>query len=109
MGHRRRQRHRPGGAVELAQAGCLVVVSGRDSAKLDAAVAAAEARGAPRGTIAAAPLDVADAAAVARVAAEIEARHGGVDILVNSAGVNVPKRFWNQTDSATSAASSRST
>ncbi len=89
------------GAIELAKAGCRVVVSGRDSAKLDRAVAAAEARGAPHGTVAAAPLDVADAAAVARVAAEIEARHGGVDILVNSAGVNVPKRFWKETDSTT--------
>ncbi len=89
------------GAVELAKAGCRVVVSGRDAGKLDAAIESAQARGAPRGSIGAAPLDVADAAAVARVAAEIEARHGGVDILVNSAGVNVPKRYWNQTDSAT--------
>jgi NAD(P)-dependent dehydrogenase (short-subunit alcohol dehydrogenase family) len=89
------------GAVELAKAGCRVVVSGRDGAKLDAAIAAAEARGAPSGTIAAAPLDVAAPAAVARVAAAIEAHHGGVDILVNSAGINVPKRFWNETDSAT--------
>ncbi len=89
------------GAVELAKAGCRVVVSGRDGAKLDAAIVAAEARGAPSGTIAAAPLDVAAPAAVARVAAAIEAHHGGVDILVNSAGINVPKRFWNETDSAT--------
>ena len=59
------------GAIELAKAGCRVIVSGRDAAKLDAAIAAAEARGAPPGSIAAAPLDVADAAAVARVAAEI--------------------------------------
>jgi NAD(P)-dependent dehydrogenase (short-subunit alcohol dehydrogenase family) len=35
------------GAVELAKAGCRVVVSGRDGAKLDAAIAAAEARGRP--------------------------------------------------------------
>jgi NAD(P)-dependent dehydrogenase (short-subunit alcohol dehydrogenase family) len=89
------------GAVELASAGCHVVISGRDGAKLDAAVAAAEARGAPRGTVAAAPLDVADPTAVERVAADIEARHGGVDILVNSAGVNFPRRFWKETDSAT--------
>jgi NAD(P)-dependent dehydrogenase (short-subunit alcohol dehydrogenase family) len=89
------------GAVELAKAGCRVVVSGRDGATLDAAIAAAEARGAPSGTIAPAPLDVAAPAAVARVAAAIEAHHGGVDILVNSAGINVPKRFWNETDSAT--------
>ncbi|HEY2558210.1 MAG TPA: SDR family oxidoreductase [Caldimonas sp.] len=90
-----------GGAIELAKAGCSVVVSGRDSAKLDAAIAVARERGAPPGSLAALPLDVADAAAVARVAAAIESRHGGVDILVNSAGVNVPRRFWSQTDAAT--------
>ena len=92
------------GAVELAKAGCRVVISGRDAAKLDAAVASAEARGAPHGAIEAAPLDVADIAAVARVAAAIEARHGRVDILVNSAGVNMPKRYWKETDAATFAA-----
>ena len=89
------------GAIELARAGCRVVVSGRDADKLDLAIAAAEAAGAPRGSIAAAPLDVADMAAVTRVAAEIEARHGHVDILVNSAGLNYAKRYWSDTDSAT--------
>ncbi|MGZ5133075.1 MAG: SDR family oxidoreductase [Caldimonas sp.] len=89
------------GAIELAKAGCRVVVSGRDAAKLDAAIASAEARGAPRGSITAAPLDVADAAAVTRVAAAIEDSHGRVDILVNSAGVNFAKRYWADTDSAT--------
>nr|HET7859491.1 SDR family oxidoreductase [Caldimonas sp.] len=89
------------GAVELAKAGCRVVISGRDGAKLDEAVKAANARGAPDGAIEAARLDVADLAAVARVAAAIEAKHGGVDILVNSAGVNVPKRYWKETDAAT--------
>ena len=61
----------------------------------------AEAQGAPAGAITTAPLDVADSAAVARVAQDIQARFGRVDILVNSAGVNFPKRYWNQTDSAT--------
>jgi NADP-dependent 3-hydroxy acid dehydrogenase YdfG len=89
------------GASELAKAGCRVIVSGRDAAKLDAAIAAAEAAGTPRGAIAAAPLDVADAAAVTRVAAEIEASCGRVDILVNSAGLNFAKRYWTDTDSAT--------
>ena len=60
------------GAIELAKAGCRVIGAGRDAAKLDAAIAAAEARGAPPGSISAAPLDVADAAAVARVAAEVQ-------------------------------------
>jgi NADP-dependent 3-hydroxy acid dehydrogenase YdfG len=89
------------GAIELARAGCRVVVSGRDAAKLDAAIASAEARGAPPGSITAAPLDVADAAAVARAGAAIEDRYGRVDILVNSAGINFAKRYWAETDSAT--------
>jgi len=89
------------GAIELAKAGCRVIVSGRDAAKLDAAIAGAEARGAPPGSITPAPLDVADAVAVARVGAEVQGRHGRVDVLVNSAGVNFAKRYWNDTDSAT--------
>ena len=89
------------GAIELARAGCRVIVSGRDGGKLDAAIEGAHASGAPKGSISAAPLDVADAAAVTRVAAEIEARHERVDILVNSAGVNFAKRYWTDTDSAT--------
>lgn len=36
------------GAVELAKAGCRVVISGRDGAKLDAAVEQAQAAGARR-------------------------------------------------------------
>jgi NADP-dependent 3-hydroxy acid dehydrogenase YdfG len=89
------------GAIELAQCGCRVVISGRDAAKLDAALLQAERQGAPAGSISAAPLDVADAAAVARVARAIEVEHGRVDILVNSAGVNFRKRYWAETDIAT--------
>ncbi len=89
------------GAIELAKAGCRVVVSGRDAAKLDAAIAGAEARGAPPGSIGAVPLDVADASAVQRVATAIQDRYERVDILVNSAGINYAKRFWGETDSAT--------
>lgn len=89
------------GAIELARAGCRVVISGRDAAKLDAAVEAAEAKGAAQRSIGTAPLDVADRAAVARVAQAIEAAHGRIDILVNSAGINHPKRYWNETDGAT--------
>ena len=89
------------GAIELAKAGCRVVISGRGADKLDAAVAAAAAQGAPDGTVSAAPLDVADQDAVERAARAIEAAHGRVDILVNSAGINFAKRYWNETDGAT--------
>jgi NADP-dependent 3-hydroxy acid dehydrogenase YdfG len=89
------------GAIELAQAGCRVVISGRDAAKLAAAVRQAEAQGAPPGALSTAPLDVADSGAVAQVAQELQARQGRVDILVNSAGINFRKRYWSETDSAT--------
>ena len=89
------------GALELARAGCRVVISGRDAGKLAAAVAQAESQGAPAGSITAEPLDVADAAAVTRVAASIQQRLGRVDILVNSAGLNYRKRYWGETDAAT--------
>jgi NADP-dependent 3-hydroxy acid dehydrogenase YdfG len=89
------------GAIELAKAGCRVIISGRDAAKLDAAIISAEARGAPRGSIEVMPLDVADMAAVARTGAEIQGRHQRVDILVNSAGINFAKRYWSETDSET--------
>ena len=89
------------GAIELAQAGCRVVISGRDAAKLAAAVRQAEAQGAPPGALSTAPLDVADSVAVAQVAQELQARQGRVDILVNSAGINFRKRYWSETDSTT--------
>lgn len=89
------------GAIELAKAGCSVIISGRDAGKLGAAVAYAERHGAPAASIGTAALDVADRGAVARVAAGILDEHGHVDILVNSAGINFPKRFWAETDAAT--------
>ena len=89
------------GAVELAKAGARVVISGREAAKLDDALATAQRQGAPAGAITAMPLDVADAAAVTRVAAAIEADLGRIDILVNSAGINFPKRYWGETDAET--------
>jgi NADP-dependent 3-hydroxy acid dehydrogenase YdfG len=89
------------GAIELAHAGCRVVISGRDAGKLDAAVQEAADKGAPRGSISAMALDVADKAAVERVGAAIQAQLGRVDILVNSAGINFKKRFWGETDGTT--------
>lgn len=89
------------GATELARAGCRVVISGREARKLEVAIEAAECLGAPRGAVTAVPLDVADAGAVAATARAIEAEFGRVDILVNSAGINFPKRYWCETDAAT--------
>lgn len=89
------------GATELAKAGCRVVISGREETKLDVAIVAAESLGAPAGSITAMPLDVADATAVMSVARAIETQFGRIDILVNSAGINFPKRYWCETDAAT--------
>lgn len=79
------------GAVELAKGGAIVVLSGRRRDQLDEAAAEIEAAG---GRAEAVALDVADKAAVARAAEQILAHHGRVDILVNSAGINLPHRFW---------------
>ncbi len=72
------------GGIELARAGAHVVISGRNRETL--AAAESELRAAGRGEAIA--LDVADKDEVAKVAARI----GRVDILVNSAGINSPKR-----------------
>jgi NADP-dependent 3-hydroxy acid dehydrogenase YdfG len=79
------------GAEELAAAGATVIVSGRRAAELDEVTRAIATKG---GSAEAAPLDVTDKSGVARVAADILKRHGRVDILVNSAGMNVPHRFF---------------
>jgi NADP-dependent 3-hydroxy acid dehydrogenase YdfG len=79
------------GALELAKGGAGVVLSGRRAAQLEEAAAEIRAAG---GAVETAPLDVADKAWVARVAADIVQRHGRLDILVNSAGINLPTRFW---------------
>jgi NAD(P)-dependent dehydrogenase (short-subunit alcohol dehydrogenase family) len=85
------------GATELAKAGCKVIISGRDAAKLEAAAKQAGAHG----DVSAIPLDVADRDAVKATADKILSKHGSVDVLVNSAGVNFPKRFWKETDPET--------
>ncbi len=83
------------GAQALAQAGAVVVLSGR---RADVLAAAADQINTAGGQAEVAVLDVADAAAVQAVAATILARHGRIDILLNSAGLNTPNRFWkNQT------------
>jgi NADP-dependent 3-hydroxy acid dehydrogenase YdfG len=79
------------GAHELAASGATVILSGRRPEPLNSAVEAINAAG---GKAEATPLDVADPGAVAGAAKTILARHGRIDILVNSAGTNVPKRHW---------------
>jgi NADP-dependent 3-hydroxy acid dehydrogenase YdfG len=79
------------GAEALAADGWTVVVSGRRQAALDAVVAKIGKSGGKAEAIA---LDVSVAADVEKVAGQILAKHGRIDLLVNSAGINVPKRRW---------------
>ncbi|HWI27903.1 MAG TPA: SDR family oxidoreductase [Stellaceae bacterium] len=79
------------GALELAEAGASIVLSGRRTAQLEEVAAAIKSAGGQAETL---PLDVADREAVARAGAAILERHGRVDVLVNSAGINLPTRFW---------------
>ncbi len=79
------------GAVALAGAGAHVVLSGRRAAALEETAARIEAGG---GASTVAPVDVSDKAGVARVADAIDAAHGRLDILVNSAGLNVRQRHF---------------
>ena len=76
------------GAIELSRAGAHVVISGRSKETL----AAAEKQLKAAGKGEAIAMDVADQAEVAKAAAAILKRHGRIDILVNSAGINLPKR-----------------
>ena len=79
------------GAIELARGGASVVLSGRRDAELDKVAAEIRAEG---GTAEPVALDVSNNSGVAEAAAGILERHGRVDILVNSAGINLPTRFW---------------
>jgi len=75
-------------ALALAREGMTVVLSGRRADKL----AAVAERIGTRAEVA--ELDVADRHAVAAVAQGILSRHGRVDVLVASAGLNVRDRNW---------------
>lgn len=76
-------------AVALAREGADIVVVGRRREPLDDVVAMVGREG-PRALPVA--LDVTDADAVQRLAAEVVRSFGRVDVLVNSAGINVPRR-----------------
>jgi NADP-dependent 3-hydroxy acid dehydrogenase YdfG len=88
------------GGIELARAGAHVVISGRSAETLKKAEKELKAAGSCE-TIA---LDVGEQNEVARAGAEITKRHGRIDVLINSAGINHPKRNfrnvsidgWNQ-------------
>ncbi len=73
------------GALELARAGAHVVISGRTAATNATALSELKKAGSAEAIL----LDVADKKAVTAAAADIEKRHGRIDILVTSAGTNI--------------------
>ncbi len=79
------------GALELAKAGAHAVLSGRREAALkESAALIKKAKGSAEVVV----LDVSDMKAVDKAAAAIVRKHKRVDILVNSAGLNVPNRAF---------------
>ena len=71
------------------------MISGRRKEELDRVVASITKKGGKAEAIA---LDVSSKADVNKAADQILAKHGRIDLLVNSAGLNVPKRSWADMD-----------
>ncbi|MCX7141170.1 MAG: SDR family oxidoreductase [Proteobacteria bacterium] len=78
------------GALELARAGAHVVISGRTAATNASALKQVQALGSAEVL----QLEVSDKKAVAKAGEDILRRHGRIDILINSAGTNLPKRSF---------------
>jgi NADP-dependent 3-hydroxy acid dehydrogenase YdfG len=78
-------------ALKLAAAGMKVVLSGRRAQLLTPLADRINSIG---GEAVVEPLDIADQPAVAAVVAGIEANYCRLDILVNSAGINIKERTW---------------
>lgn len=79
------------GAKSLAAAGAKVILSGRRIPQLEAVAKLIKDSG---GSAEIEPLDIADAEAVNAVGDKITDRHGRLDMLINSAGLNLPNRRW---------------
>lgn len=75
-------------AKGLAEAGCKVTVGGRRTGPLEELAASISSPHPVR----AHTIDVADADSVKAFFADVRSAHGDVDILVNSAGINIQKR-----------------
>lgn len=77
-------------AVAFTKAGCRVAISGRRVDKLEETAALL-----PNPPVVV-PADVADADAVTAAHKAVVAALGDVEILVNNAGTNIPRRHWSQ-------------
>jgi NAD(P)-dependent dehydrogenase (short-subunit alcohol dehydrogenase family) len=83
-------------AIALAREGCRVAIAGRDEQKLAAAAA-----GCPGElSIASHPCDVSDRSQVQQLFDWLRTHLGPPQILVNSAGINVPRRMMAEIDPA---------
>jgi NAD(P)-dependent dehydrogenase (short-subunit alcohol dehydrogenase family) len=81
-------------AIALAVAGGAISICGRREALLEEVEAQAREHGAP---VRRRSVDVADHAAVQRWVDDAREAFGRIDVLVNSAGTNVPERTWANT------------
>jgi gluconate 5-dehydrogenase len=84
-------------AQALGDAGARVLLVARRAAELGAAAGRLQARGVDAQWLAA---DLADVSALGSVATEAEQRLGGIDILVNAAGINLRQPFGEVTPQA---------
>jgi NADP-dependent 3-hydroxy acid dehydrogenase YdfG len=80
-----------GSALAYASAGMKLILSGRRERELQVIAEQVKLQG---GQARVAPLDVTDAKAVQAVADDIAKHEGRIDVLLNSAGLNVLKRNW---------------
>jgi len=80
-------------AIALAREGAIVVLTGRRKAPLEETAAAIRKAG---GKVLVKPADLMKAAAVSKVAADIDKKYGRLDVLVNNAGLNILERSWKQ-------------
>ena len=78
-------------AGAILAAGGRVMITGRDRARVDAAVRSLASEGGSEDRVAGTVADVRDRAAVDRAVAETVARFGGLDTLINNAGVGIFK------------------
>src|SRR5436190_11529890 len=79
------------GAIALAASGAKVVLTGRRKEPLEQTAAVIREAG---GEAIVAPGDFTDRASVAANVKQMMDAYGRCDILVNSAGINIPKRSW---------------
>jgi 3-oxoacyl-[acyl-carrier protein] reductase len=84
-------------ARALLESGAAVAITGTSQDGMDRATAALAGRAQDGARVAGFACDVRDAAAVERMMGEVAARFGGVDVLVNNAGVGVFRNLADMT------------